>query len=137
MFRGVLDSKSEFAMKRLLDISKRRLFPCPICGEGLDVRESKKGKTYVVCQSCSMQMFTRAEPGIRKFEELVEAAETENIWQRILGLEEHYKRKCSKCDKSFWLTEELIRTSWFDGSFVGYRCPEPDCDGIVPPEENK
>lgn len=107
------------------------LFPCPICGEALDVRKSKRNKPYVVCDRCGMQLFVRTRAGIQKFEALVSQAAAENIWERLRSLAKHYQRKCPKCGKTFWIREELIATSWFDGSVTGYRCPESDCDGIA------
>lgn len=116
-------------------LTGKRLFPCPICGEGLEVRESKRRKPYVVCNACCVQMFVRCEPGIRRFETLVSDAEARNIWERLSDLERQYRKKCPKCGKSFWASEELIRTSLFDGSFIGYRCPEEDCDGVKPEDK--
>jgi predicted RNA-binding Zn-ribbon protein involved in translation (DUF1610 family) len=126
-------------MKTILELEteKKRLFPCPICGEGLDVRESKKRKPYVVCNSCGMQMFIRADSGIRKFERLVAEAKMSNTWERHAELERHYRKKCPKCGRAFWATEELIKTSMLDGRFVGHRCPEEHCDGIAKPEADQ
>jgi transcription elongation factor Elf1 len=124
-------------MKTLLDSFGKRLFPCPVCVEGLPVRESKKGKPYVICNACGVQLFVRTEPGIRKFEVLVADAEAQNIWERLKKLESRYRKKCPKCGKAFWVEEKLIETSWFDGAVIGYRCPEPDCDGVVKSEEEE
>ena len=123
-------------VKTLLDVGGKRLFPCPLCAEGLEVRQSKKGKPYVVCNGCGVQMFVRNENGIRTFERLMAQAEARNIWERLADLEGRYKRQCPKCGKKFWITDELARTSWFDGEFIGYRCPEEDCDGIAKVEGN-
>jgi transcription elongation factor Elf1 len=121
----------------LLVARSKRLFPCPICCEGLEVRQSKKGKPYVVCDRCGLQMFVRTEPGIRRFEKLVADAESKNTWERLTELEQRYQKKCPKCGKRFWVTEKLIETGWFDGAFAGYRCPEEDCGGMVCPEEDQ
>jgi len=118
-------------METLLENEGKQYFPCPICGEGLEVRSSKKAKPYVICNACGVQLFVRTEPGIRKFETLVANAEAENIWERLKKLEGQYRKKCPKCGKAFWVSEKLIATSWFDGEVIGYRCPEPDCDGVV------
>lgn len=112
-------------------------FPCPICGEPLEVRESKKRKPYLVCDRCGVQMFVRSQSGISKFKELTERAESRNIWQRLAGMEQRYQKKCPVCGKSFWVAERLIATSWFSGCFEGYRCPEEGCEGIVKPEEKQ
>lgn len=115
----------------------KRLFPCPICGEGLDVRESKRGKPYVVCNRCGVQMFVRTQPGIEKFEKLIADAQADDIWERLRRLERRYQKRCPKCGREFWIREEIVATSWFDGTFTGYKCPEPDCDGVAKPEEKR
>ena len=71
------------------------------------------------------------------FEKLVADAETQNIWERLGSLQSQYQKKCPKCSKTFWVNEKLIATNWFDGHFVGYHCPEPDCDGVVDPAEEE
>lgn len=45
-----------------------RFFPCPVCGEARDVRTTKNGKPYIVCQSCGVQLFVRYAAGIARFE---------------------------------------------------------------------
>lgn len=122
-------------MRTLLGIGQKRMFPCPICGEALQVRESKKGKPYVVCNSCGVQLFVRTAEGIRKFEQLVEAADSRNIWERIAELETRYRKACPECGKKFWVVPGLIKTSWFDGHLEGFKCPELDCDGMVKLED--
>jgi predicted RNA-binding Zn-ribbon protein involved in translation (DUF1610 family) len=121
-------------METLLENDREQYFPCPICGEGLEVRTSKKGKPYVVCYACGMQMFVRTVPGIQRLEELAKAAESRNIWQRLAELEERFKKKCPKCARSFWIEERLIETSDLDGSFQGFRCPQASCGAIVKSE---
>ena len=110
-------------------------FPCCICGQGLEVRQTKKGKPYVICDPCGMQMFVRVDAGIRRFDELVENAAQKDIWARLDELQDQYKKKCPKCGKRFWVSEKQIATSVFDGGFVGYRCPEKGCQGVVKREE--
>ncbi len=107
------------------------LFPCCLCGEGLEVRQTKKGKPYMICDGCGMQMFVRIDPGIQRLEELVLEAPDRDIRSWLAELEGRYKKKCPKCSKQFWVTEELIKTSVIDGSFIGYRCPETGCKGVV------
>jgi hypothetical protein len=118
-----------------MDSVGQHRFPCPLCEEGLDVRESKKGKPYVICNPCGVQLFVRGEKGIRRFEQLLEKAESENIWAKIEELKERYRKKCPECGKGFWIEERLIETSLIHGGFTGYRCPDPDCDGVVKPED--
>lgn len=44
-------------------------FDCPLCGRPLDVRMSKKGKPYVTCGDCSLQMFVRGPAGVERFDQ--------------------------------------------------------------------
>jgi hypothetical protein len=112
-------------------MAERRLFPCCICGQGLEVRQTKKGKPYVICDPCGMQMFVRVDGGIHRFEDLVKDAGEKDIWARLDELQNQYKKKCPKCGNWFWVHEKLIATSVFDGGFVGYRCPANGCKGVV------
>ncbi len=42
-------------------------FPCPICGLECRVRLTKKEKPYYICIDCGVQVFIRAQNGVRKF----------------------------------------------------------------------
>ncbi len=114
-----------------LSLSTKQRFPCPPCMRALDVRETKKKKPYVVCDPCGLQLFVRNETGMRRFDQLVSDAEQRDIWKRLEELQQRYQRKCPECGNKFWLTPDQIKTSWLDGSFVGYRCPESGCNGAV------
>jgi len=122
-------------MKPLLAKRDLRLFPCCVCGEAREVRTTKKGKPYMICDPCGVQMFVRVETGIRRFEQLVADADENNIWKRLAELQQRYQFQCPKCRKKFWLTPELIKTSWASGKLEGYRCPDPGCGGIAKPEK--
>jgi DNA-directed RNA polymerase subunit RPC12/RpoP len=106
-------------------------FPCPLCGQGLDVRQTKKKKPYVICDPCGVQLFVRSKAGVHIFEQLVSEAEQRNIWKRLDDLQGQYRLKCPECGKEFWIVPDRLKTSWVDGKFEGYRCPERGCDGIV------
>ena len=116
-----------------LDLSLRpeRRFPCPLCGKGLDVRQTKKKKPYVICDPCGVQLFVRSKAGMHVFEQLVSDAGQRNIWKRLDDLQRRYRGKCPECGKEFWIVPDQIKTSWVDGTFEGYRCPERGCDGVV------
>src|SRR5882672_2687488 len=122
-------------MKTLVSKRAFRLFPCCVCGEGREVRTTKKGKPYMICDPCGVQMFVRVETGIRRFELLVADADANHVWQRLAELQQRYQPQCPRCSKRFWLTPELFKTSWVDGKLEGYRCPDPKCGGIVKPEK--
>jgi len=72
----------------------------------------QKGQTLHDLRSCGMQMFVRVETGIRRFEAIIEAADRDDVWGRMAKLERRYELRCPKCEKKFWLTPELINTSW-------------------------
>ena len=116
-----------------LDLSLRlgQRFPCPLCGKGLDVRQTKKKKPYVICDPCGVQLFVRSKAGMHVFEQLVSDAGQRNIWKRLDDLLSRYRGKCPECGKEFWIVPDQIKTSWLDGTFAGYRCPERGCDGVV------
>jgi len=38
--------------------------PCPVCGESRDLRTDKKGKPYIGCEPCGVQVFVRNQLGI-------------------------------------------------------------------------
>ena len=42
-------------------------FPCPVCGEWCKVKVTKKEKPYYFCDWCGVQVFIRAQDGVRKF----------------------------------------------------------------------
>lgn len=109
-------------------------FPCPICGAALDIRDSKKQKPYVVC---GVQMFVRGSDGIEKLKHLVTHAETGNAFDRLAEMERRYKKTCPDCGKTFWVTPELMKTSWFDGELTGYKCPAKGCDGVIGVEDEE
>jgi len=121
----------------LVETSKRRLFPCPLCTRGLDIRETKKDKPYVICDPCGMQLFVRNDTGIALFERLVDGAEERHIWQRLEELQQQYRKKCPECGRMFWIQPDRVKTNWMDGSFEGYRCPERGCDGVAKWKEDK
>ena len=118
-------------------MSDKKRFPCCICGTPLEVRDTKKGKPYVICDSCGMQMFVRNGDGIRRFEELLADANNSGIWTRLATLEQRYKKECPDCGNEFWIDEKLVKTSIMNGSLQGYRCPMRGCEGIVKMEGTK
>jgi predicted RNA-binding Zn-ribbon protein involved in translation (DUF1610 family) len=111
--------------------AKSGKFPCPLCAARLEVRTSKKQKPYLVCDPCGVQMFVRNPSGVQKFTALVERAESGNTLERLAEMERRYRKQCPKCGKRFWITPELLETSWFDGNATGFKCPEKGCDGVV------
>ena len=46
-------------------------FPCPLCGDGLAILATKRGKPYCVCNACGIQLFVRGKPGISRLLQMV------------------------------------------------------------------
>lgn len=52
------------------DQAARRTFPCPLCGAGLDLRETRRQKPYCICNACGVQLFFRGKKGIARLRAL-------------------------------------------------------------------
>jgi predicted nucleic-acid-binding Zn-ribbon protein len=52
-------------------------------------------------------------------------------------MELRYRLTCPECGNKFWAERKLIKTSGFDGSFKGFRCPLNNCGALVPWEKKK
>jgi DNA-directed RNA polymerase subunit RPC12/RpoP len=52
---------------------KDETFDCLLCGEELDIRISTKGKPYVVCDACGIQLFVRGAEGIKRLKKKVKS----------------------------------------------------------------
>lgn len=107
-------------------------FPCPVCARPIQVRLTKKHKPYITCDPCGVQMFVRGPAGIAEFERLVERGDRDGLPERLTEMERRYRLTCPECGNKFWIERELIKTSGFDGSFKGFRCPQKGCGEIVP-----
>jgi len=114
----------------------KRVFPCPVCTQMRDVRETKKRKPYVVCDPCGVQVFVRGPAGIAEFERLIGRI-GDGLLTRLNRMQERYRLSCPKCGSPFWIEPELIKTSAFDGRLKGFRCPQEGCGAIVPWEQAK
>lgn len=44
---------------------------CFLCGRKLEVRSSKKGRPYFICDDCGLQVFVRGDKGISRLAEIV------------------------------------------------------------------
>lgn len=108
-------------------------FPCPVCAHSLQVRVTKKEKPYVTCDPCGVQLFVRGSAGIGEFKRLIERGNREGLFDRIAEMQRRYRLNCPECRCSFWIEPKLIKTSAFDGSLKGFRCPK--CEQIVPWEQ--
>lgn len=48
---------------------EQKYFPCPVCGELRVLEQTIKGKPYLTCNDCGVQLFVRGKEGIRKISE--------------------------------------------------------------------
>ncbi len=107
-------------------------FPCPVCFCVREVRLTRKNKPYITCDPCGIQLFVRGPAGIAEFRRLVEQGEREGLTVRIQEIESRFRLACPECGNKFWAEPKLAKTSTFDGSLKGFRCPEKRCGAIVP-----
>jgi len=112
-------------------------FPCPVCTRPLEAQMTKKDKPYVICDPCGVQVFVRGPDGIHEFNRLLRATNNESLRARMSHMERQYRLTCPECGNKFWIAPKLIKTSVFDGSVKGFRCPERGCGGIALWEEGK
>ena len=115
-----------------IELSVKRMFPCPVCLEPREVGLTKKKKPYIHCDPCGIQVFVRGPAGIAAFNRLVDRAEGEDLWTRIREMQKRFYLRCQECGHHFWIEPELAKTSLFDGSLQGFRCPAKNCRGVVP-----
>ena len=108
------------------------MFPCPVCANPCEVRITKKKKPYITCDPCGIQLFIRGPAGIDAFNRLLDRADREDLWTRLAEMLRRYYLKCPACGCHFWIEHELVKTSLFDGSLQGFRCPAKDCREVVP-----
>jgi ssDNA-binding Zn-finger/Zn-ribbon topoisomerase 1 len=108
----------------------RDKFPCPVCVKPLEVRLTKKNKPYVTCDPCGVQVFVRGPAGIDEFKRLVERGSRDGILDRLDEMKQRYRLGCPECRTRFWIEPRLVKTSAFDGSLKGFRCPK--CGEVIP-----
>ena len=113
-------------------IRGKPMFPCPVCTVPREVLLTKKDKPYLTCDPCGVQVFVRGPAGIREFSRLLQTTSDESLLSRLNQIEQQYRVTCSECGNRFWVTPKLIKTSAFDGSVKGLRCPAQRCGAVVP-----
>lgn len=116
---------------RASEMSVKRMFPCPVCTGPREVLVTKKEKPYLHCDPCGVQLFVRGPAGIREFSRLLQSTSEAPLLVRMTEMERRYRLVCPSCGHKFWLAPDLIKTSMFDGSVKGFRCPEQGCEGIA------
>ena len=114
------------------ELNGKRMFPCPVCASPREVRITKKKKPYVTCDPCGIQLFVRGPAGISQFSRLLDRAEARDLFARFAEMERRYYLECPACGRHFWIEPGQAKTSLFDGSLQGFRCPANDCRQIVP-----
>ena len=112
-------------------MSGKQIFPCPVCTGPREVLLTKKHKPYLHCDPCGVQVFVRGPSGIKEFSRLLQNTSEEPLLSRLTQMEQRYRLTCPDCGHKFWITPTLIKTSIFDGSVKGFRCPERGCQGVA------
>jgi len=118
-------------------LNSKPKFPCPVCTLPREVLMTKKDKPYLTCDPCGVQVFVRGPAGVKEFSRLLQTSNEEGLLARLDRMEQQYRLACPECGHKFWITPKLIKTSVFDGSIKGFRCPERGCDGVAAWEEVK
>lgn len=116
----------------MLVTNAKPMFPCPVCTVPREVLLTKKDKPYLTCDPCGVQVFVRGPAGVKEFSRLLQATTDESLLQRLNYMENQYRLTCSSCGHKFWVTPKLIKTSAFDGSVKGLKCPNGKCGALVP-----
>jgi hypothetical protein len=122
-------------MKSLFAGREPRHFPCPVCGEIRHVRTTRRGKPYLHCDPCGVQLFIRGQAGIERFEKLLADVAEYKAPKRQLKSGQLYKGQCAKCGQKFYLPIDLLKPNYLNGKLEGYRCTNSECSGIVHPEK--
>jgi predicted RNA-binding Zn-ribbon protein involved in translation (DUF1610 family) len=112
-------------------INGNPMFPCPVCTQVREVRLTKKDKPYLVCDPCGVQVFVRGPAGIEEFRRLLQHTNSESLLTRLEEMERRYRLICPECGQGFWAEPKLIKTSVFDGTLKGFRCPKKNCDAVI------
>jgi len=115
----------------------KQMFPCPVCTQAREVRTTKKDKPYVICDPCGVQIFVRGPAGIQEFNRLLQHTNKESLLSRLREMESRYRLTCPECGHEFWAEPKLVKTSVFDGTLKGFRCPGKNCDAIVAWEQTQ
>lgn len=115
----------------------KHMFPCPVCTQAREVRITKKDKPYLTCDPCGVQLFVRGPAGISEFSRLLEGSREKGVMARLREMEQRYRLTCPKCGSRFWAEPKLVKTSAFDGSLKGFRCPQKDCSAVIPWEQEQ
>jgi transcription elongation factor Elf1 len=127
----------ELEWKPMVAVNNKPMFPCPVCTQSREVRTTKKAKPYLVCDPCGVQVFVRGPAGIEEFRRLLQHTNNEGLLIRLREMERRDRLTCSECGQEFWAEPKLIKTSVFDGSLKGFRCPNKNCDGVVAWEQTQ
>jgi DNA repair exonuclease SbcCD ATPase subunit len=93
----------------------------------LEKQLSETERRYENARSAHGELINKHQQLREKDQELTE------LHKRIRRYEKLIYRTCPECGESFQISENLLKTSWFDGRFQGFHCPHDECKGIVPP----
>ena len=84
----------------------------------------------ITCQITELRRGTNSrEKGSAYFSN---ARMTEHLWTRLIEMERRYYVECPACGCHFWIEPGRAKTSLFDGSLQGFRCPGKNCREGVP-----
>lgn len=89
--------------------SSKKVFPCPLCQKGLDIRISKKQKPYCICSSCGIQLFIRERDGIERLEkktgfklDSLGFNKSESTEEKLIRLKTELREVTKAIEDDFW-----------------------------------
>ncbi len=91
---------------------------CFLCGDSLSIRTTCKGKPYLVCDECGIQIFVRYETGIRRLT---------GLQNRQVRLSDRKYVVCCACDVAVRRTRKKIENRIMGPA--GIFCPV--CDELL------
>src|SRR5260370_16844752 len=97
-----------------MPLNGNRMFPCPVCTEPRDVRETKKSKPYLICDPCGVQVFVRGPAGIGEFNRLLDRTNNEGLLSRLKQMEQRYRLTWPESGCQFSPEPKPIKTTMFD-----------------------
>ena len=89
----------------------------------------------MTCNTCGVQVFIRGQVGIAEFNKLLDRVRLEGTLFRMNEMLRRYHVRCVSCGEEFWIEPGLIVTSMFDGTLKGVRCPNAECEAVLPWKE--
>lgn len=109
-------------------LNGKQMFPCPVCTDPREVRQTKKGKPYLVCDPCGIQIFIRGPAGVTAFNRLADQADGEDLHRSSRVFADFIPEAPTPNISNFLIARRLCsgvggHSAWSFGSGNGQRVP--------------